>query len=233
MALSGLAPKTSVPFWVRGIDRVIVDVEGFRTTVAVLLNQRWNNKLTRAQLGNPWQRYLIDGQQLPGVWSMKKMKRKLQAQSNKKSGADGGSATIRGLVNTQFELEGELYTPDHLQQWLQVLSVIDVIAKDTRTRNQHLFEHPLATLCAVSSVLILELEYRVPEQGGPLGVTLGLLSTGGKDGQTKKPQKKPVPTAAPAPQASKDGVPVVKGTIGTGNVVNTMPSFILPPEPKR
>lgn len=203
MASSGLSkfgPSGTVPYWVIGIDRQISDGAGGTTTIADLINSRWSSTLTDAQLNkNPWQRVLIDDQPLPGVWTVEKMKRKLSAQVNKKSGGDGGSATIRGLLNPQFTLKGELYTPDHLQQWLQVLSILDVIAKDPKTRSQHLFDHPLAKLCNISAVVILELEYSPPMRGGPLGVTLGVLGVSEQDGATVTPKSKPVPTAAPPP----------------------------------
>lgn len=173
----------SVPFWIVNLSQQRLDA----------MEARWASALTQAQLANPWQQVRLDGQALPGLWSLRKVKRKITAQANKKSGSDGGSATLRGLVNPNFELRGQLFIPSHLDAWIKLVPSLDVTGKPDQ-RSQHNIEHPLCTLTGVRSVLVLELEYQAPEQGAPLGIALGLLGYGQKDGQTKKPKAKPVGT---------------------------------------
>ena len=54
---------------------------------------------------------------------------------SKPAGKDAGSSVvIRGLVNPTFEIEGELYTPEHLREWLNALDIMDVVRKLGRAR---------------------------------------------------------------------------------------------------
>lgn len=181
----------AIPFWVINLSQWRLDA----------MEARWNSPLTQAQLANPWQQVRLDGSALLGLWNFKKVKRKLKAQANKKSGADGGSATIRGLVNPNFELDGELYIPSHLEGWIKVVQDLDVVGNPS-AREQHTIEHPLASLSGVRNIIALDFEYVAPERGGPLKIVLGVLGVNARDGAAVTPKAKPVPTASTAPQVS-------------------------------
>ena len=201
----------ALPFWIPNLTQDRLDA----------LERRWASPLTQAQLRNPWQRVLVDGAPLPGVWSLRKVGRKLRAQPNKKSGADGGPATIRGLENPNFKLYGELYIPSHLAAWVELVPKLDVVG-DPAKRAQHLIEHPLCGLTGVRGILFLEVEYDLPEEGGPLKISLGLLGESTRDGATKTPQAKPTPTAATA------SVPVIP-IQGAQAPAQNLPQYVIPP----
>lgn len=177
----------AVDFWIANLSQDRLNA----------LEARWSSPLTRAQLNNPWQAVKIDGVAVPGLCMLRKVKRKLKFQQNKASGSDGGTATIRGLENPQFDLEVLLFTPSHLSAWLKIAKSLDLFGNPSE-RSQHLIEHPLCQLSGVKAVIALEIEYRTPEAGGPLSIILGLLGYGEKAGATKLPAKKTVPTAAPS-----------------------------------
>ena len=186
----------AVPFWVMNLSQARLNA----------LEARWQSVLTQMQLANPWQQIRLDGTALPGLWMLRKVKRKIVAQQNKKSGADGGSATFRGLENPNFEAKGELYIPSHLSAWVSLVQQLDVTGNPS-ARTKHLIEHPLCTLTGVRAVLCLGFEYDLPEAGGPLRVTLEMLGVDQRDGAT----------VAPKPKATPVGVaPTIPLNPGTG-----------------
>lgn len=184
-----------VDFWIANLSAARIQA----------LEARWASPLTQAQLANPWQTVLIDGQRIPGLCSLKKAGRKLRAKVNSKAGGDGGSATIRGLENPQFKLTTQLFTPSQFDAWLALVPELEIIGKGSRTDRKSI-SHPLAQLCGVRSVSFLEVEYEAPEAGGPLVVTLGLLgygqeSTGRSVSTTTKQAPAPAPSVVSLPQA--------------------------------
>jgi len=188
------------------------------------MERRWSSALTQAQLANPWLRVAIqmgDGMvRMPGVCRLRKMKRKLRAQQNKKSGGDGGSATIRGLVNPEFELDIELYTKSHFDAWVAMVPSLDIVGKGGRT-DKRFIDHPLTQLCGVTRVSFLEVDYTYPEAGGPLKVKLGLLGYGQEANKTTvTPKSKAVPSA---PTQS----------LSDGTAPSRVPELIKPPGPAR
>ena len=201
----------ALPYWIPNLTQERLDA----------LERRWASPLTQAQLRNPWQRVQVDGAPLPGVWWLRKVKRTLKAQQNKKSGADGGPATIRGLENPNFRLNGELYIPSHLAAWVELVPRLDMVG-DPAKRGQHLIEHPLCTLTGVRAFIFLEVEYDLPEEGGPLKISLGLLGESVRDGATK------TPTAKPTPTAGSTSVPVIP-IQGAQAPAQNLPQYVIPP----
>lgn len=197
----------SVDFWIANLSR---DPRRLQA-----LERRWSSPLTRAQLANPWQQVRLDGRALPGLWIFRKVKRQLKAQANKKAGADGGNATLRGLLNPNFQLDGQLYVPSHFSAWLEIVPTLDLFG-DPKKREQHLIEHPLATLAGVRAVLALEIEYGLPLGGGPLTISLGVLGVNVRDGATKTP-------TAPPP------VPVPSVSLPTGGDARPITPFVVRP----
>lgn len=183
----------AIPFWIVNLSQARLDA----------MEARWRSPLTQAQLANPWQQVRLDGKALPGLWFYRKVKRKLKAQANKKAGGDGGSATIRGLLNPDFQLRGELYIPSHFSAWIDVAQDLDVVGKPS-DRDQHLIEHPMASLAGIRNIIVLGFEYDLPMNGGPLVVALDCLGVAARDGATKTP-KAPPPTAVPSVKLPSSG----------------------------
>lgn len=202
----------TIPYWVINPSQQRLDA----------MEARWASKLTDRQLSNPWQQIRLGGKALPGVWRFERMKRRLTVQSNKKSGSDGGKPTIRGVVNPEFQLHGQLYIPSHFSEWIDIARRLEV-AGDPEKRQQHLLEHPMASLGGVRAVLVIGLEYLAPERGGPLGVMLDLLGVSERDGATRKPKPPNVPTAK---------TPIVTVT-PQGNAPSVSQYVIRPPDAGR
>lgn len=175
----------AIPFWIVNLSQARLDA----------LEARWRSPLTQAQLANPWQQVKLDDTALPGLWTFEEVERKLKAQVNKAAGKDGGSGTIRGLLNPEFKLTGELYIPSHFEAWIKIAQDLDVVGKPS-AREQHTVEHPLASLTGVRNVLVLSFRYRAPRGGGPLVVQLGCMGVSTRDGASKTP---PPPPPVPPP----------------------------------
>lgn len=184
----------SIPFWIVNLSQARLDA----------MEARWRSSLTQTQLSNPWQQVLLDDKPLPGLWNFEEIERKLTAQANKKSGGDGGPATIRGLLNPDFRLTGELYVPSHFSAWIEVAKNLDVVGKP-EDRKQHLIGHPLASLTGVRNVIVLSFRYRAPRGGGPLVVQLGCLGVSERPGATKRPAAPPPPSPVPSVKLPSSG----------------------------
>lgn len=176
----------ALDYWIQNLSQDRLDA----------LEARWSSALTQSQLANPWQQVVIQGTAVPGFCMLRGVKRELKFQQNKAAGNDGGSVTLRGLENPQFDLEIHLYTPNQLSSWLKLAKTLDLFG-DPAKREVKQIEHPLCKLSGVKYVLAVKIEYKIPEAGGPLIILLGLVGYGEKPGATKRPKPKAVPTAAP------------------------------------
>lgn len=210
----------SIPFWIPNLS----------AQRRQWLEDRWNDPLTQAQLQNPWQRIVLSlpaqpGQppvwrvMLPGVATLRKVGRKLKAQSAKASGNDGGPVTFKGLENPAFDIDVELYVPSHFAQWLSLLDKLDVVG-DPKNRQSYIIEHPLCTLNKVRQIIVVGQEHNLPLGGGPLVAKLNILGWDQRQGATK--------TAKAPPQAA----PAIQLATSVPKVPN-ITKFITPPGPSR
>lgn len=186
----------AVPFWIMNLSPQRLQA----------LEARWQDPLTQAQLANPWQTVLIDGQRVPGVVTMEKIRRKLKAQANKKAGGDGGSATIRGLENPEFSMRVEVYTPSQFSALLRLIPQLDVIGKGSRAERKTI-THPMAQMLGVRSVSFLSIEVEPPMAGGPMVVTLGMLGYGQSGAGSSTATTKAGPPPTPSVALPDGGVP--------------------------
>lgn len=210
----------AVPFWVVNLFRQREEA----------MEARWSSPLTQAQLANPWQRVVYDGAPLPGLWNLRKVKRKMVAQKKKKTGSDGGNANLRGLESAAFDLQGELYTPSHLDAWIKLVPSFNLVAPTGQTppdaRSSKQIEHPICTLSGVRFVVAVGIEYTAPQEGGPLRINIDLLGTDERKGATKDPKKKPVKTTSSA------DTPRIELN-AAGQAKQNLRQYVLPPRPER